>query len=65
VQHSIIKIEVLRDISNLLAAKKADINSIKPRERGTMIKITQKEEPVLTGEVSISVEFEVRLDESV
>jgi len=30
-----------------------------------MIKITQKEEPVLTGEVSISVEFEVRLDESV
>ena len=55
----------MKDIPNLWAAKKADINSIKPRERGTMIKITQKEEPVLTGEVSISVEFEVRLDESV
>lgn len=55
----------MKDISNLWAAKKADINSIKPRDSGTMIKITQKEEPVLTGEVSISVELEVRLDESV
>ena len=63
-QHSIIKIEVLKDISNLLAAKKADISSITASESGTMIKITQKEEPVLTGEVSISVELEVRLDES-
>lgn len=55
----------MKDISNLLAAKKADISSIIPRESGTMIKITQKEEPILTWVVSISVELEVRLDESV
>jgi len=41
-QHSIINIEVLNDISNRLAAQKADISRITPSDSGTMIKIIQK-----------------------